>query len=189
MNQTSKCLDPHQNKGRGWYRETNLSPPKRFLLTVPRRYFFCGYFFCVCLYYGVLSVYSSLVVTCLEIADLLALLYVMFSCVFFSLSQTVFWIRCGTWLYRFLIFAFFVNLTLTRQYVFPKVSSAFRSAEYIEVHFRLLLIMETITINPSQTAPSGTVWSGPILIAIKATQEHKQTRYQTTKGQKRVKVE
>ena len=36
---------------------------------------------CVCVYYSVLSVPSSLVVTCWEGADLLALLCVMFSCV------------------------------------------------------------------------------------------------------------
>ena len=47
----------------GWYRETSLSPPVIFLLTVPRRYFFHGYFFylylslpyclvCVLQYYG-----------------------------------------------------------------------------------------------------------------------------------------
>ena len=62
-NQTSMCLDPHQNKGRGWYRKTSLNPPVIFLLTVPRRYFFCGSFsFCVCLCYIVLSVSFSLVV-------------------------------------------------------------------------------------------------------------------------------
>ena len=47
-------------------------------------------------------------------ADLLALWYVMFSCVL-SLSHMVSWVRCGTWLYRFLIFAFF--LTFTYMYV------------------------------------------------------------------------
>ena len=43
----------HQNKGRGWRRETGLSPPvKCFLLTVTMRYFFSGSFMlflsCVC---------------------------------------------------------------------------------------------------------------------------------------------
>ena len=42
----------------------------------------------------VLSVPCSLVVTCWEKADLLALLYVMFSCVL-SLSHIVSWIGCG----------------------------------------------------------------------------------------------
>ena len=39
----------------------------------------------------------------------LALLYVMFSCVL-SLSHMVSWVRCGTWLYGFLIFAFLLIL-------------------------------------------------------------------------------
>ena len=46
------------------------------LLTVPRRYFFCGSFLLVRLHVGVcwavVSVPCSLVVTCLERADLLA---------------------------------------------------------------------------------------------------------------------
>ena len=40
------------------------------------------FLFCVCLCHIVLSVSCSLVVTCCERADFLALLYVMFSCVF-----------------------------------------------------------------------------------------------------------
>ena len=45
----------------------------------------------------ILSVPCSLVITCLGKVDLLALLYVMFSRVFFlPLSHMVSWIRCGT---------------------------------------------------------------------------------------------
>ena len=59
------------------YHETSLSPPvKLFLLTVPRRCFFCGSFllfmFRVC--HAVLSVHSSLMVTSWERAGLLGLL-------------------------------------------------------------------------------------------------------------------
>ena len=57
------------------------------------RYFFCGYFllfiFHVCLYYTVLFVPYGLVFTCWERADLLALLYVMFSCVFVTLPYVL----------------------------------------------------------------------------------------------------
>ena len=75
-NQTCMCLDPHQNFKHEV--ETSLSPPVIFLLTIPRRYFFCGSFlFCVCLCYIVLSVSFSLVVTCCENADFLALIYLM----------------------------------------------------------------------------------------------------------------
>ena len=53
--------------------------------------------------HAVLSVHCSLVVTCRERANLLALLYVMFSCfvlfgflVILSLSHLVSWVMCGT---------------------------------------------------------------------------------------------
>ena len=59
-------------------------------MTVPRRYFFCGSFlFCVCLCHFVLSVSCSLVVTCWEMADFLALLYVRFSCVFVTFQYGI----------------------------------------------------------------------------------------------------
>ena len=48
-----------------------------------------------CRCYTVLSVLSSLVVTCWESADILALLCVMFSCVL-SLSHMVSRVSCGT---------------------------------------------------------------------------------------------
>ena len=52
-------------------------------VTVLRRCFFCGSFLChVCLCYAVFSVPCSLVITCWEMADFLAPLCVMFSCVF-----------------------------------------------------------------------------------------------------------
>ena len=57
-----------------------------------RRYFFCGslllFLFRVC--HAVLSVPCSLVATCWETADLLALLCVMFSCVFVTFPYGVF---------------------------------------------------------------------------------------------------
>ena len=90
--------------------EVDAIKPVIFLLTVQRWCFIWGYFsvfmFHVCLYYTVLSVHSSLVITCWERADLLTLLCITFPCVL-SLSHTVSWVRCGTWLYRTLSFAFF----------------------------------------------------------------------------------
>ena len=73
--------------GWGWRSGTSLSPlVKVFLLTVPRRCFFCGssvlFMFSVCHFF--LSVHFGLVVTRLKRADLLSLLYVMFYCVFVS---------------------------------------------------------------------------------------------------------
>ena len=69
-----------------------------FLLTIPWRCFFCGSFllllFRVC--HAILSsIYCSLVVTRLEWADLMALLYVVIYCVL-SLPDGVSWVKCGT---------------------------------------------------------------------------------------------
>ena len=71
----------------------NMFKPSSVLLIVPRRCFLCGFFllfvFRVCLCYTVLFVPFSLVFTCLERADLLALLFVMFSCVFVTFPYGV----------------------------------------------------------------------------------------------------
>ena len=74
---------------------------------VLKRISFLLFVFYVC--HDVLSVHCSLVVTCWEMDDLLALLYVVISCVFvtfpygvfLSLSHMVSWVRCDIW---FLIF-------------------------------------------------------------------------------------
>ena len=49
------------------------------------------------------SVYMCFVVTCWERADLLALVCGVY-CEFVTFPL-ISWVRCGTWLYRFLIFA------------------------------------------------------------------------------------
>ena len=63
------------------------------LVTIPRRCFFCGSFllfvFQFCLYYTVLSVPRNLVIICLEGAVLLALLFIVFSCVFVAFPYGV----------------------------------------------------------------------------------------------------
>ena len=64
---------------------------------------FLLFMFRVC--HAVLSVYCSLVVICLERANLLALLCEMLTCVL-SLSHLVSLVRCGTWMDQFLIFSF-----------------------------------------------------------------------------------
>ena len=40
------------------------------------------------------------------------------------------------------------------------------SAAYIQMHFKLLLIMEVNTMNPDQIAQKGAVWSVFILFAL-----------------------
>ena len=65
------------------YRGSSLNPPVMIILTIARRYFFYGVLlFCVCLCHIVLSVSCSLMFTCWERADVLALVYVAFSCLF-----------------------------------------------------------------------------------------------------------
>ena len=68
------------------------------LLTVPRRYFFCGSFmFLLCLVFAMslcASVYMCFVVTCWERADLLALVCGVY-CEFVTFPL-VSWVRCGT---------------------------------------------------------------------------------------------
>ena len=82
------CILIHsRNKGEvDTYRQTCLNPLVNFLLTVPRQCFFCGSFllfvFRDCLCHTVfLSVPYSLLVACWKRAGLLALLYMMLSCV------------------------------------------------------------------------------------------------------------
>ena len=95
----------------GWHCETRLSPPvKIFLLTDPRRCFFCGPFvlFMSWVCHAFVSVHCWLVLTCWERADLLALVCDVQLC-FWSLSHVVSWVRCGSWLYRLLTFATFLT--------------------------------------------------------------------------------
>ena len=93
------------------------------LLTVPRRYFFCGSFmFLFCLIFAMslcASVYMCFEVTCWEKADLLVL--VCGVCCEFVTFPLVSWVRCGTWLHRFLIFA--PLLTFNTDYCLMQVKS------------------------------------------------------------------
>ena len=71
-----------------------LGPPSSdFLLTVPRGCFFCGSFllsmFHVCLYYTIVSVPCTFVITCWKKTDLSALLCVMCPCVFVTVTYGV----------------------------------------------------------------------------------------------------
>ena len=77
------CIDPHLNYAWGRRCETGLSTPvKVFLLTVPRRCFFCGSFLLIMLHVvaccAVVSVPCSLLITCWERADLLSVVFVVF---------------------------------------------------------------------------------------------------------------
>ena len=98
---------PHQNQGWGWRRETGLSPPVKYFTDRSKAVLLLWIFYvfvlsCVC-YVLCASVYMCFVVTCWERADLLALVCGVF-CEFVTFPL-VSWVRCGTWLYQFLIFA------------------------------------------------------------------------------------
>ena len=83
-----------------------------FLLTAPRRWI---------MFVIYVSCFSCFLVWSLQPcwhllgkANLLVLLYAMFSCVL-PLFDVVFWVGCGAWLYRFLIVAFFLTHTQWHQ--------------------------------------------------------------------------
>ena len=69
---------PHQNKGRGWRRKTGLSPPVKYFTDRSKAVLLLWIFYVFVLscvrYVLCASVYMCFVVTCLERADLLALL-------------------------------------------------------------------------------------------------------------------
>ena len=60
------------------------------------------------------SVFMCFVVTCWERADLLALVCGVY-CEFVTFPL-VSWVRCGTWLYRFLIFALLLTVMMSLPY-------------------------------------------------------------------------
>ena len=87
-----------------------FKPSSIFLKTGPLRYCFCTilYVTCVISVVAVFSVPSSLVIVCWERTDPCPF-RMRFSCVL-SLSHMVYRVGCGIWLYRFLIFGFFLTL-------------------------------------------------------------------------------
>ena len=101
------CPGPNQNKGRGWRRETGLSPPVKYFTerstAVLLLWIFYVFFCLVFVMHLCASVYLCLVVTCWEMADLTWLSFVVYNCEFVTFSL-VSLVRCVTWLYRFLIF-------------------------------------------------------------------------------------
>ena len=72
---------------------------------------------CLCARLFICALWSC---TCWERADLLAL--VCGVCCEFVTFPLVSWVRCGTWLYRFLIFAPFLTLTIFSLLKFYKVN-------------------------------------------------------------------
>ena len=108
------CLGPHQNQGWGWRHETGLSPPVKYFTDRSKAVFLLWVFY----------VFSVLCLLCLcECLFTCALWspagkgltswlsFVVSNCKFVTFPL-VSWVRCGTWLFRFLIFAPLLTLTL-----------------------------------------------------------------------------
>ena len=88
-----------------------FSPPvKYFLLTVPRRYFFCGSFVFLCLVFLMLLRFFIAALWLPAGKGLASWLLLVMFIVCLLLSHVVSWVRCGTWLYRFLILPSFLLL-------------------------------------------------------------------------------
>ena len=94
----------------------NLFKPSSILLTFQGDASFedpfC-YLWLMFVFYAVESVPWSIVVTCLERTDILALLFAVFSCVCFTYPFIV-----PTWVYQFLIFAFLFTLRIPKVFNF-----------------------------------------------------------------------
>ena len=113
-----------------------LAPWNRFKPS--SKIFFCGsfVFFVSCVSHVFASVYCCLVVTCWERGDLLLVMFI----IFLLLSHVVSWVRCGNWLYRFLIFVVFLTLyhTVTLPVTYMVASS-------IHCKVQLMFFVYTVT--------------------------------------------
>ena len=102
-----------------------LSPPVKYFTDRSKAVLLLWIFYvfvlsCVC-YVLCASVYMCFLVTCWERADLLALVCGVF-CEFVTFPL-VSWVRCGTWLYRFLIFAPLLTLILSSNLEIMRISA------------------------------------------------------------------
>ena len=97
------------------------------------------------------SVYMCFVVTCWERADLLALICGV--CCEFVTFPLVSWVRCGTWLYRFLIFAPLLTLT------FEEIT--FGSDHYVSLTHVCISVSFVcfVALRPKSTAMVMVGWS------------------------------
>ena len=104
------------------------------------------------------SVYMCFVVTCWERADLLALVCGVY-CEFVTFPL-VSWVRCGTWLYRFLIFAPLLTLTVSRLLVWwNQAQQPCQVSDWIIVlaHIRSILISGIVIVEHRGVIFSG-IW-------------------------------
>ena len=110
-------------------RVPGLSPAVKYFYWPFQSGSFVLFMSCVCQAFS--SVHCCLVVKCWEKADLLALTCDVKLCL--SLSHAVSWVRCGTWLHRFLIFVNF--LTLEGIFLSLSVFSLWKAVESLQEWF------------------------------------------------------
>ena len=144
--------------GKAWRHWVGLKSSSDFYWTFQVGASFVDLFFLmfyVCLYFTVLSVPCSLVITCWERADLLAIFSAMFSCVL-TRSHTVSRVWCDTWLYRCLIFVFFFTIKIYAldSVVFKK--NIKRSSARMQASGRILCIIIEKQTNHLTNKENGT---------------------------------
>ena len=76
--------------------------------------------------------------------------------VFLSLSHVVSWVRCGTWLHRFLIFAAF--LTLIPTCLYGRTKTSLKTAGCIKFY--------TITVSSDETTRTHDSWDATLLVKL-----------------------
>ena len=123
-----------------------LSPPVKYFTDRSKAVLLLWIFYvfvlsCVC-YVLCASVYMCFVVTCWERADLLALVCGVF-CEFVTFPL-VSWVRCGTWLYRFLIFA--TLLTLVHTSCLFLIQIKLMLLEFLTLLLDFLLTVKAVTL-------------------------------------------
>ena len=94
---------------------------KIFVLTVPRRYIFCGLFVgFFCLVFLMLSPLFIAALWSPAWKGLTSWLFLVMLIVFFLIFNVIFCLRCGTWLYYFLIFAVVLTFIPQTRYLVPQ---------------------------------------------------------------------
>ena len=150
-NQTSMCLIHIWTKGEVGAPWNRFKPSSKiFLLTIPRRYFFCGSFvlFMSCVCHAFAFIHCCLVVTWRERADLLALVCDVY-CDFVTF---LFGILGQVWYFIVLILIIAVFLILTRwlQWEFQRGVSSARVSPV------LIAVVDGLSRNGTQLFPIAT---------------------------------
>ena len=107
-NQITICLDPHLNKGWGWRCLTSLSPPVKYFTERSKAVLLWWIFYVFCSVLCLLCLCARLFICALWSPAKKGLTswlsFVVSNCEFVTFPLAS-WVRCCTWLYRFLIFA------------------------------------------------------------------------------------